>query len=101
MHVTEVLAALLRVCRLHEDYLTRHKIAHDHFVAVAALEARLAEVCADRGRERWPAARLIALADELDHTARSVPAPLVAMAAARWIERMHRSHLVHYFRGWD
>jgi len=101
MHVTEVLAVLLRVCRAHEDFLVRHKLAHEHFAAVAALEARLARACPDRGRERWSAATLAALAGELEAANHAVPAPLVARAAARWLERTHRAHLVHYFRGCD
>ncbi len=101
IHVTEVLAALLRVCRAHEDFLVRHKVAHEHFAAVATLEARLARVCADHGRERWQAATLGALATELELAAQIVPPPLVALSAARWIERQHRAHLIHYFRDHD
>jgi hypothetical protein len=40
MHVTEVVAALLRVCRGEETFLGRHKFSHTYFTAVADLEAR-------------------------------------------------------------
>ena len=101
MHVTEVVAALLRVCRGEETFLGRHKFSHTYFTAVADLEAALARELVDRGLERWGAARLGALADRLTAATDRMPPALVALSAARWLETTHRSLFIHYFRDHD
>ncbi len=101
MHVTEIIAGLLRVCRADEAVISREKIAADHFYPAADLDARLYRSCPDRGRERWRAAHLNALADELIASLAALPPPLCAYFAARWLERQFRAHLVHYFRDID
>jgi len=101
MHVTEIVAALLRACRSDEATISREKTAAEHFYPAADLDARLYRSCPDRGRERWRGPHLVALADELTVSLQALPAPLCAYFAARWLERQFRAHLVHFFRGVD
>ncbi len=101
MHVTEVVAALLRVCRGEETFLGRHKFSHAYFVPVGDFEAALARDFADRGVERWTARRLTAFADLLADASTRLPPALVALSAGRWLETNHRSLFIHYFRDHD
>lgn len=101
LHVTEIVAALLAVCRADEGVIAREKTSSEHFYPAADLEARLHRAIPDRGRERWKAPILTALADELAASVPALPPPLAAYFAARWLERQYRSHLIHYFRGFD
>jgi hypothetical protein len=101
MHVTEVVAALLRVCRGEETFLGRHKFSHTYFQPVGDFEATLAREFADRGVERWGAHRLGLFADRLADAALRLPPALIALSAARWLEATHRSLFIHYFRDHD
>ena len=101
LHVTEIVAALLTVCRAEEAFITREKTLAAHFYPAADLEARLFRDCPDRGRERWRAPQLRALADVLTASVPPLPGALCAYFAARWLERQFRSHLLPYFRGVD
>ena len=101
MHVTEVVAALLRVCRGEEAFLGRHKFSHTYFQAVGDFEALLARECVERGVERWGSARLVAFADRLVAATDRLPPALVALSAARFLETTHRSLFIHYFRDCD
>lgn len=101
LHITEIIAALLAVCRAGEAQITREKAASAHFYPAADLEARLYRSCPDRGRERWRAAHLHTLADELLASLHGLAPALCAYFAARWLERQFRAHLVHFFRDID
>lgn len=101
MHVTEVIAALLAVCRAEEAFISREKALAAHFYPAADLDARLYRLLGERTRERWPAAVLGALAAELAASAPPLPGALVAFFAARWLERQFRALIIPYFRGVD
>ncbi|MEZ4403154.1 MAG: hypothetical protein R3B06_24230 [Kofleriaceae bacterium] len=101
LHVTEVVAALLAVCRAEEALVSREKTLAAHFYPSADLEARLYKTCPDRGRERWRARELRELADTLVASVPPLPGALAAYVAARWLERQFRAHLIHFFRGVD
>ena len=101
MHVTEVVAALLRICRGEETFLGRHKFSHTYFQPVGDFEAMLAREFVDQGVERWSARRLGAFADRLVDATERLPPALVALSAARWLEATHRSLFIHYFRDHD
>jgi hypothetical protein len=101
MHVTEIVAALLRVCRAEEPFVRRHKFSHTYFQAMGDLEAQLHRELADRGVERWGAHRLLLLADRLVAASARMPPALAALSAARWLETTHRSLFIHYFRDHD
>lgn len=96
-HVTEIAAALLRICRAHAAFIDLNKTEPAFHRPLLALEARLRLRFAQWVRPRWPAFELGALAEELEHAATVVPAPLVAWQAARWLERRWARHLVGYF----
>ncbi len=96
-HVTEIGASLLRICRAHAAFIDLNKTEPAYHRPLIALEARLRTRFASWVRPRWPAFELGALADELEHAATVVPAPLVAWQAARWLERRWARHLVGYF----
>ena len=101
MHVTEVVAALLRVCRGEETFLGRHKFSHTYFAPVGDFEATLAREFAENGVERWSARRLTAFAQRLIEATDRLPPALIALSAARWLETTHRSLFIHYFRDHD
>ena len=101
VHVTEITAALLRVCRAHAAYIDLHKTEPGYHRPLLALEARLRHRFASWVRPRWPALELGALADELERASTDVPAPLVAWQTARWLERRWARHLVGHFVGQD
>jgi hypothetical protein len=101
MHITEVVAALLRVCRGEETFLGRHKFSHTYFTPVGDFEAMLAREFVEHGIERWSTARLAAFADRLVDACGRLPPALVALSAARWLETTHRSLFIHYFRDCD
>lgn len=101
MHVTEIVAALLAVCRAEEAFITREKSLAQHFYPAADLETRLYRTCGGHGRERWRAPALVALADELAASVPTLPGPLCAFIAARWLERQFRAFLLPYFRDAD
>jgi len=101
MHVAEVVASLLRVCRGEEAFLGRHKFSHTYFQPVGDFEAVLARDFPDRGIERWGTRRLHAFAARLVEACERLPPALVALSAARWLETNHRSLFIHYFREHD
>ncbi len=101
MHVTEIVAACLRVCRAHATFIDGNKTEPVHHRPLLALEARLRARFASWRRPRWPAPQLIELAGELDRAAVDAPSPLVAWQAARWLERRSARHLVGFFIGAD
>jgi hypothetical protein len=101
MHVTEVVAALLRVCREHAAYIDQHRTEPAVHRPLLALEARLRARFEEWRRPRWTAARLGELAGELERACVEAPAPLVAWQAARWLERRSARHMVGFFFGVD
>lgn len=101
MHVTEIVAALLRVCRAHAAYIDQHKTEPGVHRPLLALEARLRARFEEWRRPRWIASRLIELAGELERACVEAPAPLVAWQASRWLERRSARHLVGFFAGVD
>jgi predicted amidohydrolase len=96
-HVTEIGAALLRVCRANAAFIDLHKTEPGFHRPLLALESRLRMRFAQWVRPRWPALELGALADMLEQAATVVPAPLVAWQTARWLEKRWARHLVGYF----
>lgn len=101
MHVTEIVAALLRVCRAHAAYIDLTKTEPAVHRPLLALDARLRARFAGWRRPRWPAAQLVELAGVLERAIADAPAPLCAWQAARWLERRSARHLVGYFAGVD
>jgi hypothetical protein len=101
MHVTEIVAALLRVCRAHASYIDQHRTEPAVHLPLLALEARLRARFETWRRPRWPAARLAELAGELERACADASPPLVAWQAARWMERRSARHLVGFFSGVD
>lgn len=97
VHVTEIGASLLRICRAHAAFIDLNKTEPGYHRPLLGLEARLRVRFAGWVRPRWPAPQLGELADELEHAATVVPAPLVAWQTARWLERRWARHLVGYF----
>lgn len=101
MHVTEIVAALLRVCRAQAAYIDQHKTEPGLHRPLLALEARLRARFEAWRRPRWIAARLEELAGELERACVDAPAALVAWQASRWLERRSARHLVGFFAGVD
>lgn len=101
MHVTEIVAALLRVCRAHAAYIDQHKTEPGVHRPLLALEARLRARFEAWRRPRWVASRLNELAGELERACVEAPAALVAWQASRWLERRSARHLVGFFAGVD
>ena len=101
MHVTEIVAALLRVCRVFAAYIDQHKTEPAVHRPLLTLEARLRARFEEWRRPRWTAARLGELAGELERACLDAPAPLVAWQASRWLERRSARHLVGFFAGVD
>jgi hypothetical protein len=101
MHVTEIVAALLRVCRAHASYIDQHRTEPAVHLPLLALEARLRARFDSWRRPRWPVARLVELAGELERACADASPPLVAWQTSRWLERRSARHLVGFFSGVD
>jgi hypothetical protein len=101
MHVTEIVASLLRVCREHATFIDLNRTEPAHHRPLLGIEAHLRLRFEAWRRPRWPQAQLVELATELERATLDAPAPLVAWQASRWLERRSARHLVGFFVGHD